>query len=56
MFPTTRKELADLYSIHHTTLARRLKDIGIPIDRKRLTPKQIRLIYEELGEPETTTK
>ncbi|NTW18187.1 MAG: DUF4248 domain-containing protein [Nostocales cyanobacterium W4_Combined_metabat2_030] len=52
MLVQTRKEMANLYKIHHTTLARRLRELGIPANGKRLTPKQVRLIYEELGEPE----
>lgn len=47
---STRNELATAYNLHINTLAKRLKEIGIP-SRKRLTPKEIKLVFEELGEP-----
>jgi hypothetical protein len=48
----TRKELANLYSVSPNTITKRLKALGINT-RERLCPKQLELIYEELGEPQS---
>lgn len=48
----TRKELSSMYKLSPNTLRRRLREIGIEPSRKRLSIKQMRLIYAEMGEPE----
>ena len=50
----TRTELADMYGITYPTLVKWIKDIpGLGLDpRKRiLTPKQVGLVIEHLGNP-----
>lgn len=54
---STRKELAKRYGISYGTLATWLAKIeGLNLDpRKRiLTPKQLKIIYEQWGEPTLT--
>ena len=51
LFPSTKKELATLYSCHPNTMTKKLREIGIVETKKRLTPKQVRVVFEELGEP-----
>lgn len=48
----TREELSRMYKLSPNTLRRRLREIGIGPTRKRLSIKQMRLIYAEMGEPE----
>lgn len=48
----TRKELSSMYKLSPNTLRRRLCEMGIESSRKRLSIKQMRLIYAEMGEPE----
>ena len=51
---STKKELAALYGVHYNTFIKWLKQIpelSLNSKRRILTPKQIEIIYEELGHP-----
>jgi hypothetical protein len=46
----TKKELAAAYGCHPNTISNRLKHLGVE-PNKRIPPKVLQFIYEELGEP-----
>lgn len=50
----TKKELSKKYGVHYNTFLKWLKEIkNLEINPKQrlLTPKQVEIIYQELGEP-----
>ena len=50
----TKKELARLYGIHYNTFAKWIKaipDLKLMPKQRLLTPKQVAIIVNELGEP-----
>jgi hypothetical protein len=52
----TRKEIAEEYNIHPTTLDRRLKEFNFLFNSKQkhkklYYPNEINIIYERLGNP-----
>ncbi|MBL0200992.1 MAG: DUF4248 domain-containing protein [Chitinophagaceae bacterium] len=50
----TKKELAILYNIHPQTLTKWINNVpNLKLDPKQriFTPKQLKIIYEHLGEP-----
>lgn len=55
MLMLTKKELASAYCIHRNTLTKRLNEIGVK-KSGRLSPRELALIFEELGRPELIKK
>lgn len=54
MKPLTKKQLAQQYGISYTTLLKWLESVkGIQLTKHRriLTPKELEIIYEALGNP-----
>ena len=47
----TRQEIANEYGIHRNTFRTWLKDAGIKLSKKLITPKEQALIYEYFGHP-----
>jgi len=47
----TRQEIADLYKVSWKTLKKRLDKQGIILPRGLVYPKDIELIFEQLGKP-----
>ena len=47
----TKQEIANEYHIHRNTLNNWLKEAGIKLSRKLITPKEQALIYEAFGQP-----
>jgi response regulator of citrate/malate metabolism len=56
MLMTTKKELANAYQISRETLRKNLNALGIKTTQKLITPKELELIYAELGKPEEYRK
>lgn len=55
----TRKMLAIYYEVSYNTLKRRLAEIdklNISKNQRVLTPKQIEMIFDRLGEPRKSIK
>lgn len=52
--PITKKELSKKYLVSYSTFIKWLKDIpelNLSVNQRILTPKQINIIYEQIGEP-----
>jgi carbamoylphosphate synthase small subunit len=47
----TKQQVADTYGISTKTLTRHLKDNGINIGRKLISPKEQKIIRELFGDP-----
>jgi transposase len=50
----TKKELAQMYGVHYNTFAKwinAISDLKLMPKQRLLTPKQVAIIVNELGEP-----
>lgn len=47
----TRKEIAEMYGVSIRTIRRWLKSIGFEASHKLITPKELEIIFTEIGEP-----
>lgn len=51
---STKTQLAQQYKVHYNTFIKWLKlipDLGLTDKQRILTPKQVQIIYNHLGEP-----
>jgi hypothetical protein len=49
----TREQIADWYNIDRRTLLRWFNEAGLEFPRRRLNPRDLELIFDAFGHPET---